>query len=108
MTLLRVPVRTGGLHQAACVRLQSCPHRDVRELRVKVRDDGRIRIRGTVLSFYHKQLAQELLRGLAAAHNHIIINEAATRTSAFLSTDATVFRWSAAPLAGLIPRRFSG
>lgn len=54
--------------------LQASPLFDLREL--KVEDDGRgcVFIRGIVGSFYHKQLAQEAVRGVVKKLDYKVVN----------------------------------
>ena len=55
--------------------LQACPHRDLQQLHIRLTTDHKLRIHGLVHSYYHKQLAQELLRELAAQNGFQIANE---------------------------------
>lgn len=58
------PRQCAELSERAQSALRNSPLYDLRELNVEVVED-RLLIRGSVSSYYHKQLAQELLRSVA-------------------------------------------
>lgn len=51
------------LNQRVLVALESNPHLPRRMLRIETHE-GRVVLRGTVQSYYQKQMAQEMLRGI--------------------------------------------
>lgn len=59
-----------SLHARAQKALENSPIYELRELRVE-HDNGTLAISGTVSSFYHKQLAQELVRSLCKNDDEI-------------------------------------
>jgi hypothetical protein len=63
----------GELEEAARTTLSSSAYRQIRELRVRATAAGLI-VEGKVHSFYHKQLAQELLREQAVANGMRVVN----------------------------------
>jgi len=52
------------LAQTAIRRLQRSPYHGIRQLTCACTDEGVLFLRGRVLSFYHKQLAQHAVLGL--------------------------------------------
>lgn len=54
-----------GVEPKAQQALADSPVAALRELRVESIDDGSLLISGSVSSFYHKQLAQEVVRAVA-------------------------------------------
>ncbi len=54
-----------AIAKAASLVLASSSVRDLRKIRVD-RSDNQIELSGTVRSFYHKQLAQEVIRTVAS------------------------------------------
>jgi len=62
------------LPNAAQAVLQASAYAELRELRVETAEPRRLVLHGAVHSFYHKQLAQELLRNLAIENGYIIVN----------------------------------
>jgi hypothetical protein len=64
----------GSLTQEAQTALRTSPFYDLRELKVEELDDQRLVIRGMVGSFYHKQLAQEVVLGLAKHRSYRVVN----------------------------------
>jgi hypothetical protein len=54
--------------------LQASPFYDLRELKVEETADRRLMLRGMVSSFYHKQLAQEVVLGLAKSQGYRVVN----------------------------------
>lgn len=54
--------------------LHSSPFFDLRELTVEEVDGQRLVLRGMVSSFYHKQLAQEVVLALAKARSYRVVN----------------------------------
>jgi hypothetical protein len=63
-----------SLTQEAQTALRSSPFYDLRELKVEEIDEQRLVIRGMVGSFYHKQLAQEVVLGLAKTRSYRVVN----------------------------------
>jgi len=61
------------IEDAARTALATSPYRHIRDLRVQVTDQG-IFLDGAVASYYHKQLAQELLRELALSVDLRVVN----------------------------------
>jgi hypothetical protein len=61
------------LHEAQAA-LQASPLYDLRELKVEETDGQRLVLRGMVSSFYHKQLAQEVVLGLAKSRSYRLVN----------------------------------
>jgi osmotically-inducible protein OsmY len=59
MSTLELPLEE-RVHSA----LKLSPHLTVRKLRCEAGTGGRIVLKGTVGSYYHKQMAQEMLRRL--------------------------------------------
>lgn len=55
--------------------LQASPFYDLRELTVEERDDRRLIVRGIVGSYYHKQLAQEVVLGFAKSRAYRVVND---------------------------------
>lgn len=64
----------GSLTQEAQAALRTSPFYDLRELKIEELDDQRLVIRGMVGSFYHKQLAQEVVLGLAKPRSYRVVN----------------------------------
>ena len=64
----------GSLTHEAQAALRTSPFYDLRELKVEELDDRRLVIRGMVGSFYHKQLAQEVVLGLAKLSSYRVVN----------------------------------
>lgn len=64
----------GSVTQEAQTALRTSPFYDLRELKIEELDDQRLVIRGMVGSFYHKQLAQEVVLGLAKPHSYRVVN----------------------------------
>jgi len=54
---------SNGIVEMAEMRLRACAHRELRTLRCEY-DKGVLILRGSVSSYYEKQLAQEVLRNL--------------------------------------------
>lgn len=65
---------TSACHEAQSA-LQASPFYDLRELEVEETSDRRLVIRGLVGSFYHKQLAQELVLTYAKANAYHVVNQ---------------------------------
>lgn len=55
--------------------LQASPFYDLRELTVEEQEDRRLVVRGIVGSYYHKQLAQEVILGLAKSRSYRVVND---------------------------------
>jgi hypothetical protein len=55
--------------------LNASPFYDLRELTVEELSDRRLQLRGMVGSFYHKQLAQEVILAMAKGKAYRVINE---------------------------------
>ena len=67
------PASSSIRHEAQSA-LQASPFYDLRELKVEEADDRRLVLRGMVSSFYHKQLAQEVVLGLAKSRSYRVVN----------------------------------
>lgn len=68
------PVQPTSICLEAQSMLNSSPLYDLRELRVEDADGNRLVIRGMVSSFYHKQLAQEVVLGLCKTRSYRVVN----------------------------------
>jgi hypothetical protein len=68
-----VLLRASEVEESARAALAAGPYRRLRELRVQATGQG-IVVDGTVASYYHKQLAQELLRELALSMGTRVVN----------------------------------
>ncbi|NQU19942.1 MAG: BON domain-containing protein [Candidatus Nealsonbacteria bacterium] len=58
-----VPISTNNVQPRAQTALANCPVYELRNLQVEQRGDALL-ISGNVSSYYHKQLAQELVRSV--------------------------------------------
>jgi hypothetical protein len=67
------PVSASIKHDAQTA-LRTSPFYDLRELKIEELDDQRLIIRGMVGSFYHKQLAQEVVLGFAKNRSYRVVN----------------------------------
>ena len=74
MSVTTVSAEMTSLCREAQQALNSSPFYDLRELKVEELDDHRLVIRGMVGSFYHKQLAQEVVLGLAKPRSYRVVN----------------------------------
>lgn len=68
-----------GVEPRAQKALSDSPVAALRELRVESIDEGSLLISGTVGTFYHKQLAQEVVRTVAAGME--VVNSVTVRHS---------------------------
>lgn len=68
------PMETASPCSEAQSALSSSPFFDLRELTVEEIDGRRLVLRGMVSSFYHKQLAQEVVLALAKAQSYRVVN----------------------------------
>jgi hypothetical protein len=68
------PIELPSLCFEAQSALSSSPFYDLRELTVEEIDDRRLVLRGMVSSFYHKQLAQEVVLAMAKAKAYRVVN----------------------------------
>jgi hypothetical protein len=68
------PLEMPSLCREAQSALSSSPFYDLRELTVEELDDRRLVLRGMVSSFYHKQLAQEVVLAMAKAKAYRVVN----------------------------------
>jgi len=77
-TVARSPELKSSELKALCCEaqaaLQASPFYDLRELTVSELDERRMALRGMVSSFYHKQLAQEVVLTLAKEHGYRVVN----------------------------------
>ncbi len=71
-------VMVGNLQPRAQAALANSPIYELRDLRV-VQDDGALLISGTVSTFYHKQLAQEVVRALCDHFSIQVVNKIEVR-----------------------------
>ena len=65
------------LHEVVSSALERNPYLQHRNLRFETHQEGRVVLRGVVRSYYQKQMAQEMLRGLAgiqAIENHLEVS----------------------------------
>lgn len=69
-----IDVVSESVRHEAQAALHASPFYDLRELRVEETDDRRLILRGMVSSFYHKQLAQEVVLGLAKSRGYRVTN----------------------------------
>ncbi len=58
--------------------LGESPIYELREVTAAI-EDGRVVLRGSVSSFYHKQLAQEAVRSIVGSHRYEIVNRVTVR-----------------------------
>lgn len=63
------------VRQEAQSALSASPLYDLRDLKVEEDGPNRLVMRGTVCSFYHKQLAQEALLAIARPRAYRIVND---------------------------------
>jgi hypothetical protein len=68
------PLERTSLCSEAQAALHASPFFDLRELTVEENDGNRLILRGMVSSFYHKQLAQEVVLVLAKAQSYRVVN----------------------------------
>jgi len=68
---LMAVISTDDIQPRAQAALAASPIHDLRSLRVD-KQEGALRIMGTVSSFYHKQLAQEVVRSVC--HGTEVVN----------------------------------
>ena len=61
--------------EEAAAALERSPYKEIRRVAIDVDESGRLRLRGVVSTFYLKQLAQELVRGLAVSQGCRINNQ---------------------------------
>jgi hypothetical protein len=66
---------TSSLCREAQKALNASPFYDLRELTVEELTDRRLQLRGMVGSFYHKQLAQEVILAMAKGKSYRVVNE---------------------------------
>lgn len=69
---------TGNLHSRAQAALADSPIYELRDLSVE-QLNGSLLISGTVSTFYHKQLAQEVVRGLCESLGIRVVNKIEVR-----------------------------
>jgi hypothetical protein len=61
--------------EEAAATLQRSQYKEIRNVAIDVDESGRLRLRGVVSTFYLKQLAQELVRGVAVSQGFRIDNQ---------------------------------
>lgn len=65
------------LHEVVSSALKLNPYLQHRNLRFETHQEGRVVLRGVVRSYYQKQMAQEMLRGLSGIQeieNHLEVS----------------------------------
>lgn len=75
MSVSTRPLETTTLCREAQKALNASPFYDLRELTVEELSDRRLQLRGMVGSFYHKQLAQEVILAMAKGKAYRVVNE---------------------------------
>jgi osmotically-inducible protein OsmY len=69
-------VAPSQLHDVVSTAIANHPHLPLRRMKVEA-GEGRVVLKGTVRSYYHKQMAQEMLRridGVQAIENHLEVS----------------------------------
>lgn len=75
MSVSASPLEMTSLCNEAQKALNASPFYDLRELTVEELSDRRLQLRGMVGSFYHKQLAQEVILSMAKGKSYRVVNE---------------------------------
>jgi hypothetical protein len=73
--MLKLVSPDADMAEEASAVLRKSPYRDIRDIAVDVVQSNRLRLCGVVASFYFRQLAQEMIRQLAASQGTVICNE---------------------------------